>query len=391
MPARRCHIALLIESSRASGRGLLHGIAKYARTHGPWSVYHHERSLGDAAPVSLFDWKPDGIIARLESRRLLEQIAKMNVPTVDVLGWHPRNGIPAFGNNRGKVVRMAVDHLSERGFRHFAYCGFPGLEYSRQRGELFAAYLEELGGRPYLFKIPRSTPVNTTAKVEAKGLLHNKALASWLTTLPKPVGLVACNDTRAQQVLTVCIENGIKVPDEVAVVGVDNDELLCEFCNPPLSSVALNNEKIGFEAATTLDAMMQGRKVPLEKTLVAPLGVVARQSTDVLAIEDSDVVEALRFIREHACDGIAVEDVVRHVAVSSSTLKRRFSALLGRSPKSEILRVQMERVKQFLAMTNLPLATIAERSGFHHVECLCKLFKKKTGKTPGQYRREIQA
>jgi LacI family transcriptional regulator len=393
---RRLRVALLIESSRASGRGLLGGIASYVRTHGPWSVYHYERALGDAAPVRLHDWRPDGIIARVESRRLIRLIEQWNVPTVDVLGWYRLEGIPQLGNDRRAIARMAAEYLLERGLEHFAYCGFPGLAYSDQRGDHFADYLQNVGRHGHIYRDShserRSHPSRRTnlTTTEAQGLLQIDELAAWLHDLPKPVGLLACNDIRAQQVLSACSEHGIAVPDRVAVIGVDNDEVLCEMCDPPLTSIELNNRRIGYEAAAQLERMIRGEPVPTEKLLVPPVRVVSRASTDLMAVADSDVAAAIHFIREHACEGICVEDVLAHVAISASSLKRRFAASLGRSPKAEILRVQLERVKHLLRSTNLPLAKVAELAGFQHVEWMCKLFKKKTCFTAGQFRKDAQ-
>ncbi len=198
---------------------------------------------------------------------------------------------------------------------------------------------------------------------------------------------MAATDDRAHHVLNVCGEYGIAVPDEVAVIGVDNDEMLCDLCDPPLSSVALNPMKVGYEAAALLDRMMRGKLPPKGRILIPPLGVVMRRSTDLLCISDPDLAAAVRFIREHACEGIAVDDVVRRIHISRSTLKRRFTSILRRSPNDEIHRLQIDRVMQLLSTTKLPLAKIAESAGFRHVESMCKLFKRKTGMTPGGFRK----
>jgi LacI family transcriptional regulator len=176
------------------------------------------------------------------------------------------------------------------------------------------------------------------------------------------------------------------VPDEVAVIGVDNDELLCELSHPPLSSVVPNTHRTGYAAAALLDEMMSGRPAEGLTHLIAPLGVATRQSTDVLAIEDRNVGLAVRFIREHACDGINVRDVLKAVPQARRQLEGRFKALLARSPHEEIVRVQLNRVQQLLADTDLPLSEVAERAGFAHVEYLSVVFKKKIGMPPSQYR-----
>ena len=318
-------VALLIESSRSSGREILRGIAEYVRIHSRWSVFWQERSLHDVVPSQLAKWKADGIIARIESKKLVGQIKRLRLPTVDVLGWHPIPGVPRFGNDREAVVRLAVEYLRQLGLQHFAYCGLPGLTFSEVRGRLFAEMVRRLGYVPLLYEDTRKRSHADTAAAETEPLLRAELLARWLRALPKPVGLMACNDACAQQVLAICRDHGIDVPDEVAVIGVDNDQLLCELSDPALSSVALNNAKIGYEAAATLDRMLRGEKPPLQEIRIAPVGIVARRSTEMLAIPDPDVAAALQFIRTHAVDGITVPDVLEHVVLSASTLKRRFA------------------------------------------------------------------
>lgn len=388
--ARRPRIALLIESSRAYGRALLQGVAAHLREHGPWIVYHQERRLHQGAPAWMKDWKGDGIIARIWSRQLARQIEELRLPTVDLLSLYRIRDVPVIITDHGAVARLAADHLMDRGLRHFAYCGFAGIYYCEQRCKFFAEYLAEAGYPTSVYAAPRPSSYRKSCLVEADALPQEKAMAVWLRSLEKPVGLMACTDVRAQQVLNVCGMCDIAVPDEVAVLGVDNDDVLCELCDPPLSSVALNGQQVGSQAAALLDLMMQGGAPPPEKTLIPPLGVVTRRSTNVMMISDPDVAAAVRFIREHACDGIRIEDVVETVQISRSTLKRRFAKHLRRSPSAEIRRIQIQRVRELLAATRLPLAKIAELAGFHHVESMCKLFKSETGHTPGQYRRKSE-
>ncbi|MBI1369616.1 MAG: helix-turn-helix domain-containing protein [Planctomycetes bacterium] len=390
----RPKVALLIESSRAYGRGLLRGIAAYARTHGRWSIFHQERAQADDVPDWLHKWKGDGVIARIETPRLISQLQKLNLPTIDLRGLHDVPGIPLIETNDQSVVRLAIDHLLERGFTQFAYCGFAGTNYSDRRLRYLRELLAARGVEAAIFNgsggAPRKDAGDTTTSIEVRGLMQEAQIADWIAALPKPIGLIACNDVRGQQVLNACNERGIAVPDEVAVIGVDDDEVLCELCNPPLTSVAPNTEKIGYEAAALLDAMMAGRPAPEHKMFIEPRGVVTRQSTDVLAVADRDIAAAVRFIREHAMDGISVESVLAQVPLSRSTLERRFSRLLGRSPKAEILRVQLERVKQLLRETDFTLPKIAQFAGFKHPEYMCAMFKHKTGMTPGDYRRSTE-
>lgn len=379
-------VALLIESSRAYGRELLNGIAAFLQTHGPWSVFHQERGLGDGVPGWLRGWKGDGVIARFETRDLVQRVRKLGVAAVDLRGRFDIPGTPLIETDDRAVVKLAIEHLAGRGLRHFAYCGFTGANYSERR---LSYYRQLLGGDGKLdvFEGPPLQAGSDTVSMEAEGLSQETRLARWLQELPRPVGVFACNDIRAQQVLNVCRAGGVSVPDDVAVVGVDNDEVLCNLSYPPLSSVEPDARQIGYQAAALLEQMMRGERAPAAKLFVPPRGVVARASTDGLAIADRHVAAVLRFIRENACNGLDVREVLAQVPLSRSTLERRFHRYLGRSPKEEIIRVRLGRVKQLLAETDYTLAAIARRTGFQYVEHLSTLFAQKVGQTPGQFRR----
>ena len=386
--ASRLKIALLIESSRVYGRGLLRGIAGYARTHGPWSFYHHERTLGDDAPPWLADWQGDGVIVRADSLRLVDQVRALGLPTIDLRGRFHSLGIPLIETNDQEVVRLAIAHLTERGFRQFAFCGFPGANYSDNRLKLFGEQLAELGYSPYQFDDgPNAADSLETSAIEESGMLHQQSLGQWLVSLPKPIGIMVCNDLRGRHLLDTCRDFGLRVPDDVAVIGVDNDVEVCELCDPPLTSVEPNTERIGFEAAALMAAMLEGHPAPTGKIFIDPLDVVTRRSTDVLAIADDELVTAVSFIRENACRGISVSDVLREISISRSSLERRFAKVFDTSPKAEIIRVRLARVKQLLIETDYSLPVVAEMTGFSHAEYMSALFRSKIGSTPGVYRR----
>jgi LacI family transcriptional regulator len=212
------------------------------------------------------------------------------------------------------------------------------------------------------------------------------AIAQCLAKLPKPSGVFAAYDTRAHEILNVCRHEGITVPDEIALVGVDNEELLCRLAFPPLTSIALNSKRMGYLAAALLDQMMSGKNVSPDVHLVEPVGIVCRQSTDILAIKDALVGRAVRFIREHACDGINVNDLLREVPLSRRVLESRFRKILERSPHDEIVKTRIRRVKGLLRETDLPLSIIAEKTGFEHMEYLSVAFKREEGVSPSAFR-----
>jgi LacI family transcriptional regulator len=384
---RRPRVALLIESSRAYGRATLSGIAKYIRAHTQWSISIQEQSLSDDLPDWFKRWEGDGIITRIETPALAGALKRLNVPTVFLRNVAPGTKAPSVLTDNAAVSRVAFEHLRERGFRHFAFCGFNGADYSDERRDSFIQSVTQLGLHCHVFgaKSPVSALSNTAAYEEV-GLQDGERVAVWIKALPKPVGLMACNDMRGQQVLDACRAAEATVPDDVAVVGVDNEEVLCDLSDPPLSSVVPNGERIGYDAAALLEQLMNGKKVQLKPTFIEPLGVITRRSTEVLAIEDRPIAAAARFIREHACEGIDVGDVFRAVAMSRSALDRHFIKIMGRSPKDEILRVRLNRAKQLLAETDFPQALIAEKVGLEHVEYLSRIFKKRVGITPSEFR-----
>lgn len=384
----RPRVALLIESSRAYGRGLLRGISKYVREHECWAISFEEWSWTQAAWLA--DWEGEGIIARIETRAVAKAVCRMGIPVVDLRGSVPGLALPLLDTDDQAVAALAAEHLQERGFRNYAFCGFVGANYSDKRSRWFAERVAQMGGTCQVYHSPRSVRASGTIELEQQELHFEADLMRWLAALPKPVGIMACNDIRGQQVMKACRVLGLLVPDEVSVVGVDNDEVLCELSDPPLTSVVPNTLCIGYEAAALLDRMMCGHKAGKYQHFVAPLGVVTRRSTDVLAIPDLAIASVLRFIRDHACEGIQVPDLVRVAALSRTVLERRFSGLVGRSPKAEILRVQLTRARQLLAETELSLSDIAERSGFKHPEYFNAIFRLKVGVTPGRYRRQVK-
>ncbi|HOX06915.1 MAG TPA: DNA-binding transcriptional regulator [Planctomycetota bacterium] len=375
--SRQLKVALLIESSNAYARGLLRGVAAYMREHRPWSVYLAEASRGEGSLGWLADWDGHGVIARVENAAVARALRGLSVPVVDVSAARKIPALPWVETDDDAIARMAAEHLLERGFRHFGYCGDDAFNWSRWRQARFESLIRSAGRSCSVYRPPAG---RRAASAEAE------AIAGWVRSLPRPVGVMACYDYRARQVLDACRRLGAAVPDEVAVIGVDNDEVLCELCDPPLSSVIPNTRRTGYEAAALLDRMMAGERVKGAALRIEPLGVATRLSTDVLAIDDRGVAAAVRHIREHACDGINVKDVLRAVPQSRRSLESRFRKLIGRTPHEEILRVQLGRARLLLAESELSLKQIAEQTGFAHAEYLSAVFRREVGIPPGRYR-----
>lgn len=371
-------VALLIETSNSYARGLLGGIVSYVRTHQPWSLYLAEHNRGDQPPGWLRQWKGDGIIARIENETTARQLRGLDLPIVDVSAARLIPQLPWVETDDAEIARFAAEHFIERGFRHFGYCGESRFNWSNWRCEHFQSRVRAAGATCEIYQTPAKSPVG-----EEQLIAH---LGQWIDRLPKPVGIFACYDLRGQQVLNACRSISALVPDDVAVLAVDNDEVLCELSHPPLSSIIPNTKRTGFEAAKLLNEMMAGRKVAGDAHLIPPLGVATRQSSDALAIDDRHVARAVHYIRLHACDGINVQDVLKAVPHARRLLESRFKKLLGRTPHQEIVRVQLDRVKQLLVETELSLQEIAERAGFSHVEYLSVAFKREVGMPPSKYR-----
>jgi len=291
-------VALIIESSIEYGRGVLRGIAGYLREHGPWSIFLEQRELGAALPKWIREWDGDGIITRSDDPR----IVRSGLPTVGLYDRvEDRLRLPMILNDNLAVGRMGARHLADRGFRHLAYFGVRRERWSELR----------LAGAS---DVARSA--KATFAVHAGGGSwepSQERLKRWLESLPRPLGLVAANDLHGLRALDACRRAGLAVPEEVAVVGADDDAEVCELSDPPLSSVTFHPERVGYEAAALLERLMEGRAAPAEPLLVPPLGVSARQSSDILAIDDPDVAKAIHHIRRHAFEGITVEDVLREV------------------------------------------------------------------------------
>lgn len=385
-------VILLLESSRAVGRSCLLGIASYIRNHAAWQILHLEHSVGDELPKAVKQWKGDGVISRITNERMAQSVARLRLPLVDVRGAYRLPGCASLSTDSKICAQLATEHFLERGFRHFAFCGYPGVNFSDDRCE---HYLRILGDCNFPVAVFRgsglSASVSDSNVHETSGELAEAKLAEWLKTLPRPVAVFACNDIRGRQVLAACASAGLAVPDEVAVLGVDNDEIVCGLSRPALSSIEQNTHQLGYEGAAILDAMMAGEPPPAEPILIPPKGVVVRQSSDVLAMEDSDMAMAVKYIRDHACQGVTVNDMVRELMVSRTTLERRFLKALGRSPKAEMERVRFERSKQLLAETSHKLERIAAMLGFSTAAQFATAFKRYHGCTPSDYRAEAKA
>ena len=380
--ARR--VILLIAPTRAFDRGLLQGIAQCANERGPWTFYReppHYHAIDWKKKVTdrLSTGQVDGIIMREPER--IEEIIRRKIP--GICAPVTKRTIEGFINiiiDNDAVGTLGAEHLLQCGFRHFAYCGLEDIYWSAKRGEAFQRRITEAGCACHIYRPLKAKDMQALWEKE------EPLLVAWLQSLPKPVGIMACNDDRSQHVLDACHVARIHVPGEVAILGVDDDEFICRLANPALSSICLNAEKLGYRAAQLLDRVMAGEACHETTIEGLPTHVVARSSTDILLVEDREVSEAIRFIRRHADRPLQVDDVAEAVALSRRSLQQRFSKAIGRSMHSQILRERVNRITQLLVETDLTVAQIAEKMCFSSPKQLDRVFTRFQGTTPTAYR-----
>ncbi len=379
-------IILLIPSAREYDRGVLRGIVEYAHIHGPWTFYEEPPAYLNPPGqkqrlVRMKGWRADGLIA-LQERE--EEIRNLRLPSVVMVSTHhlPGNRCQLLTDNAG-VGNMAADHLRGLGLRQFAYCGLDGMEWAAERCTHFCRNLAANGFEVEVYKPRHPRSGESWYTEEAR-------LGDWLAALPKPAGLMACNDDRARMIAEVCRTRRIRVPDDIAILGVDNDDHVCNRATPPLSSVAMATERAGYETAALLDSLMARKLAGGRTILVRPTHVVTRQSTDLIAISDPAVVRAVRFIRDNRTTVIGVKNVAAASGVSRRVLQDRFRRATGRTVLESIHRARIESICRLLAETNLPMSEIASTIGYDEDAHIARFFSRRTGMTPGQYRRKYR-
>jgi LacI family transcriptional regulator len=359
-------IAVVLEGRVDYEREVLRGIRDHATPHGDWLL--HLEPPGRHLPRFLRDWQPHGILFQAEhlSPDSLRAVVEQRCPAVHLSDSHRELKVPCVGLDNEAVGRMAAEHLSRFGWSSFAFVGVRGRPYSKRRCTAFSAFVT---GSVATTELPSTT------------------LKGWLAKLPRPCALFAANDQCSLQVITLCRELGLRVPEEIAVLGVGDDSLICEFARPQMSSIAVPSRQVGVAAAQRLEECLGGGR-RRRSTLLAPGGVISRQSTDLARTEDDHVSRALRFIRENFARRINVADVLREVGVSRRLLERRFRQALGVSPLHELQQARLERARHLLLTTDAPLSRIAAQCGYTNATQLVTAVKRATGRTPGQIRQQ---
>jgi LacI family transcriptional regulator len=363
-------------------QGLLRGVVNYSINHKNWIFYRgpgkHE---GILPQIELSD--ADGIIARIPNTPKAKQKLPSNIPVIAVGYRKEIRKLPQILGCSQEIGEMAADYFIQKGFKNFAFCGFDEMHWSRERAEKFQETIEQKGFQVSIYK-------NLKKSKRKLWYLEQQDLAKWLNTLKKPTALLACNDDRGQHILSACKLARLSVPDDIAILGVDNDNFVCGLSSPPLSSIALGAEKAGYETAKILDDMMAKKTTESRSVIVHPTHVVTRQSTDILAIEDERLADAMKFIHKNSESAISVDDVSKAAFTPRRTLERLFNNQLNRTINEEIRHTRVNNIIKMLLETDLSINQIGLALGYRDLTHIARYFKEETGITPLAYRNNFR-
>lgn len=375
-------VLMLLESARGFDRGLLKGISRYSALHGRWTFYQrplpylsHRRSL---ELEDFRDWRPDGVICPVE---LTEGLATLNVPMVCTDPGNYSGDLPCIVSEDDKIGELAARHLLESGHQHLAFCGMGKLAWSLNRGAGFCARLEQDGFEVHVLR--ESAPGTAWSREE-------KRIRDWIEALPKPVGLFCANDDRAAAVLELCRSLGLNVPDDVSLIGADDDELRCNLANPPFTSVRIATETAGYGAAALLARLAAGEEEPRggQRIIARAAGIAVRQSTSILMMEHPALRKAVRHIRENIRQPLRVSDVVQSSGLSHRALNELFQNEFHTSIGKYLTRARIEHISTLLLDSSLQIQEVACAAGYEDIAHFSRYFKHSTGLTPNAYRRE---
>ena len=382
-------IILLIDFSEDYSRNLLKGISKYAREHGPWvfcqmPLFHRETLGVDGILNWARDWEADGIIGQLYNDSSIEKIVQAGIPVIAQDFNERFTEIPNITGAHRATGAMAADYFLRKGFRHFAFYGFKHIVWSRERAEGFDERLGQSGYPVQYFE---------HEEYSSSDLWHYKpsSLSKWLSSLPKPIAILCCDDRMGLHITETCRHSGIRIPDEVAVLGVDNDEMLCELSDPPLSSIVQDAEKGGYDAAHLLDRLIRQEITEWEDIIVEPTQVVTRQSTDIYATHDEYIASSLKYIHQHIDKNLQVDDVVQQVPLSRRSLEMRFQQVIGYPIYKYIQNLRIEKFSKKLLETDQAVFEIAMDLGLNDTKNIARQFKQIKGCTPLEYRHRYLA
>jgi LacI family transcriptional regulator len=373
-------IAILAETSLASGRQIVMGISRFLDERNDWSVFQHSGPLGAMDPAAISQWQGDGIIARIANPELLALIQAKGLPTVDVLGNVSPSPLPLVKCNDRAIGASVAKHFIEQAHTHYAFIGLGDERWSLEREAGFKEELKEYQSAVHTFHIQQhhaqEHPVRNSLD----------SVKAWLSERSTPIGLMVASDQLAPIIFEACHQLGLAIPERVSVVGVDNDRPFCNLCRPRLSSVEPNHELVGYRAAQTLERLINGETLDQQVIEVNRHTLYQRLSSELIAVDDPALLKALNTIREHACAGVSLDAIAKVAGLSRSVLQRRFRQKLNRTVGEVILHEKLRIARGMLSDTELPISLVAERCGFNCQEYMNHIFKKHLHTTPRKYR-----
>jgi LacI family transcriptional regulator len=382
-------ITLLIDLSATPGRNLMRGIARYARIYGPWQLNHIASDFYDASPQQAHISKilaeiiknSDGIIMLEPDVQDFSKNLDIPVIIASAIRDTKVSAKPTVLTNSRKIGEMGAKYFIQKGFKNLAFCGFRKMLWSEHRGKYFTDAARKAGIKTFTNKL-------TYPQRERFKDSNLERIGQWIRQLPKPLGIMACNDSCGKFIIDSCRRISIPVPDEVAVLGVDNDDILCDLTYPSLSSISLNTEKGGFESAALLDKIIKGIAVDTQMILIEPVGVQERQSTDIIAVDDKIVSDIIHYIKRNSKQLLQVSDIINKFHISRKSLYKKFNENLSTSVYRQIRRIKVEEICRMLVETDKSIKEIALEFGFYNVDHIARFFCKEKGLTPTQYRNE---
>jgi LacI family transcriptional regulator len=377
-------------------QGIMAGITEYIRDKGDWDLI----IWADASFESLNFLKERGCrgaFANIQTSTKAQQLQQIGMPVIAFNALQNMLSLPYISADPDQIAQVAYDYFKSKKFTHFGFFGLTEARWSIERMESFSRCIEKDGHTLHTYKggpLPIKSESIPLAKLWIDMILNKgqQPLLEWLTTLPKPIAILVGNDILACHLSNVAAEAGLNIPDEIALLGIDDDQALCNLCNPPLSSIAFNFKKAGYDAALLMDEIISGRQTLKGQWIkIQTAGVKERGSTDICAVDDEDIIKALKYIRSHSGTPLQVEDIADYICISKRTLQMKFQKALGRSIHEEIIKAHVEIAKSLLIETNLSIEAIALRSGFHYSSNMRRAFLDITGMLPHKYRQTHRA
>lgn len=376
-------VAVLVDTSTGWGRRLIRGAARYAERNGPWQLFVEPRGRTELMWLPK-NWAGDGIIARVSSQELADSLRSFGCPVVNVSGLKVGAGEwPCVTTNHAGSARLALTHFLDRGNWHFGYVGPTRYQYVRVHADAFSNAVEAHGAECNIFRYEEFDTAGTQWSDQ------QEALGDWLEKMPKPIGVFCWSTSAGARAIEICRERGVRVPDEVAVLAGDDDPLICNCTQPPMSAVLVASEQIGFHAAAHLARLMQGEESGPSLETIEPITVTCRGSTDSVAIADPDLRQALEFIRRHAFEPIRIDNIIEVVSIARRSLERKFQKHFGRSPSEEIRRIRIAKARELLALTDKSVYEISFLCGYSSQEHFATVFKRSEGLSPLRFRSQV--